>query len=552
MTTRYPSDPRRFRPTRRQALSLAAAAAASYALPGIARAAAPSAPTGQVIVGFSQEPTVFNPHLLHIEVDEGIHWNIFDPLFGVAEDGSFTPALAAEVPSVNNGGISEDGTRWRVKLRDDVVWHDGTKFTAEDVKFTLELLVDPDFRSARRIGHDLVRNIKVVSPTEITWEMEKAYAPYPSILAWTFMVPKHVLGPEADRNEAPFNNAPVGTGPFMWGERVAGDYILLKANEKYYGEGPYLERLIFKYVPDLTVLYTQFKTGDVDVCGLQGITSDNHAEASKLPDRTVVIAPSGAIETVSLNLGLPALQDKAVREALYHALDKQTIIDTLYYGLRTPTESYMPQQSAYHHPSLPKHSFDVGLANNLLDEAGWVRGGDGVREKDGVRLEFANSTTAGNHIREQMQQFMQQTWGEIGVRMSINNLPPAVMWSDHWMLSQFESAVAGISFLTGPDPDTSDYFSSGAINAQGGAGQNTWQFKNAEVDKLLADGGTTLDIDQRKHVYARIQEIMREELPFLPVFQYSNVRGHKTGLMGYSPNVNVRITTWNAGRWYWA
>ena len=91
-----------------------------------------------------------------------------------------------------------------------------------------------------------------------------------------------------------------------------------------------------------------------------------------------------------------------------------------------------------------------------------------------------------------------------------------------------------------------------AINAQGGAGQHTWQFVNAAVDQLLAEGGTTLDIAKRKKAYGRIQEIMREELPFLPVFQYSNVRGHKSGLMGYSPNVNVRITTWNAGRWYWA
>lgn len=541
----------RFSPTRRQALALGAGAMALAAAPRLTRAAPPSKPTGQVIIGFSQEPTVFNPHLLHIEVDEGVHFNLFDPLFNVMPDGSFQPALAVEVPTIENGGVSADGTRWRVKLRDDVTWHDGTRFTAEDVKFTLELQANPDFRAARRIGHDLVRNIVVSSPTEISWEMEKPYAPYHAILAWTFMVPKHAFD-GVDPNEAPFNRAPIGTGPFNWVSRTPGDNIVLEANETYWGEGPYLQRVIFKYIPDLTVLYTQFKTGDIDVCGLQGITADHYQEASTLPDRVAVIAPSSAVETVSFNLGLPQFQDKAVRHALYAGLDKNTIIDALYYGLRDPIETYMPKQSAYHNPDLPAHVFDTAKANKMLDAAGWVRGGDGVREKDGVRLEFDCSTTAGNHIREQMQQFMQQTWGEIGVKMGIANLPPAVMWGEHWMQSQYQAAIAGISFLTGPDPDTSDYFRASAINAQGGAGQNTWQYENAEVDTLLIEGGTTIDIATRKEIYSRIQEIIREDLPFLPVFQYSNIRGHKAGLEGFEININTRIETWNVRQWYWA
>lgn len=541
----------RLTPNRREALLLGGGAMALAAAPGIARAAPPSKPTGQVIIGFSQEPTVFNPHLLHIEVDEGVHFNLFDPLFNVMPDGSFEPALASEVPTVDNGGVSEDGTQWRVKLRDDVKWHDGQPFTAEDVKFTLELQTNTDFRAARRTGHELLRNVTVVSPTEITWEMEKPFAPYHAILAWTFMIPKHAFD-GVDPNEAPFNQVPIGTGAFKWGSRSPGDNIILEANAKYYGEGPYLERVVFKYVPDLTVLYTQFKTGDIDVCGLQGITSDHYAEASTLADRVAVIAPSPAVETVSFNLGLPQFQDKAVRQALYAALDKKTIIDALYYGLREPTESYMPKQSAYYNPNLPTHTFDTGAGNKILDDAGWVRGGDGTREKDGVRLEFDCSTTAGNHIREQMQQFMQQTWGEIGVKMGIANLPPAVMWGEHWMQSQYQAAIAGIAFLTGPDPDTSDYFRTAAINAQGGAGQNTWQYANAEIDELLVKGGTTVDIAKRKEYYSRIQELVRDELPFLPVFQYSTIRGYKKGLEGFNININTRIETWNVKQWYWA
>ena len=148
-----------------------------------------------------------------------------------------------------------------------------TPFTAEDVKFTIELINNPDFRAGRRAGHELVRDIEVVSPTELTWRLEKPYAPYPAILSWTFIVPKHILGKEADPNTSSFNTAPVGTGPFKWVERVAGrPHRAGRHSTDYFGEGPYLERLIFKYIPDMTVLYTQFQTGDVDYTGIQGIS----------------------------------------------------------------------------------------------------------------------------------------------------------------------------------------------------------------------------------------------------------------------------------------
>ncbi|MCX8997037.1 peptide ABC transporter substrate-binding protein [Rhizobiaceae bacterium BDR2-2] len=544
-------------PTRRQTLSLMlAGAAAGLVMPsmlgqGTARAAPPETPTGQIIVGFSQEPTVFNPHLLHIEVDDGVYFSLYDPLFGISPDGTFAPALAKEVPTVENGGISEDGLTWKVILRDDVKWHDGTPFTAEDVKFTLELLVDPDFMSWRKTGHSLVRDITVVSPTEITWKMEAPFAPYASILADTFIVPKHAFEGVDDKNNAPFNNAPIGTGPFKWQNRVAGDHLELVANPDYWGEGPYIERVIYKYIPDLTVLYTQFKTGDIDVIGLQYITPDHYDEAKDLPGKTVTVVPTASVESFSLNFDKPQFKDPAVRQALYAAIDKETIIDALYYGLPAPTESFVPQQSYYYNADLPKHAFSIEEANKLLDDAGWAPGPDGIRAKDGVKLSFTNSTTAGNHIREQVQQYLQQSFKEIGVEMTISNLPPAVMWGDYWMKSEFDSVVVGINFLTGADPDVSDRFKSTSSPAKGGNGQNTWLYVNEEVDGLLDEGGRVFVPEERKRIYGRIQEIIREELPLLPLFQYANVRGHREGVQGIDPNINVRIDTWNVKDWYW-
>ncbi|MGV1945440.1 MULTISPECIES: peptide ABC transporter substrate-binding protein [Agrobacterium] len=539
--------------TRRQALGLLALGASGVVLsglPGFSRAMAQDkAAKGQLTVGFSQEPTVFNPHMPHIEVDEGIHFSIFDPLFYVDEKGAFVAALAAEVPTVENGGISADGLNWKVKLRDDVKWHDGKPFTAEDVKFTLELLVDPNFRSWRKTGHEFVRDLTVLSPTEITWKMEKPFAPYPSILASTFITPKHLLGAEADRNTAAYNNAPVGTGAFKWKERVAGDYILLDANTEYFGDGPHIERLVYKYVPDLNVMYTQFKTGDIDVVGLQWITPDHYDEAKDLAGKVVNVVPGSTIESLSFNMERPQFKEPAVREALYAAIDKQSIIEALYYGLPTPTESYVPQQSFYYNPDLPKHEYSIEKAKKLLDDAGWAPGADGIRAKDGVKLAFTCSTTAGNHIREQVQQYMQQSFKDIGVEMTISNLPPAVMWGDYWMLSKFDSVIVGLDFLTGPDPDTSDFFRSTSSAAKGGSGQNTWQFVNKDVDDLLAKGGSLFVPEERKAVYLKIQEIMRKELPLLPLFQYATVRGHKQGVENVKPNVNNRIDTWNVATW---
>ncbi|GHC62467.1 peptide ABC transporter substrate-binding protein [Limoniibacter endophyticus] len=551
-------QPSRYTATRRDALKFmgfsGAAAIFAPALLGKPAFAAtpPATPTGRIVVGFSQEPTVFNPLMPRIEVDDGVHFSLFDALFRIGPDGSFQPALAAEVPSVENGGISEDGLDWRVKVRDDVKWHDGTPFTAEDVKYTLELIVNPNFRSWRTTGHTLVKDITVVSPTEITWKMESAFAPYLSFLADTFIVPKHILGEAEDPNTAPFNNAPIGTGPFKWASRVAGDHIEVVANPEYYGEGPYIERLIYKYIPDLTVLYTQFKSGDIDIIGSQYITPDNYEEAKTLPGKVITTVPTASIESVYLNLERPQFKELAVRQAIYAAIDKQTIIDALYYGLPTPTETYMPQESAYYNPDLPKQEYDPEKAKQLLDEAGWVPGAGGIREKDGVRLSFTNSTTSGNHLREQAQQFIQQSLAEIGVEMKISNLPPAVMWGEFWTQSQFDSVLVSVIFMIGADPDVTSRFHSDAIPAQGGRGANNGQYKNPEVDALLEEGGKTFDQEARKAIYRQVQEKIRADLPLLPLYQNMTVRGRKEGIEGVEPNINTRIDTWNTAAYYWA
>jgi peptide/nickel transport system substrate-binding protein len=536
---------------RRRLLQMGGAGLVAATLPRRVRAAGAKEMKGQIVAGLSQEPTVFNPLMPHIEVDEGVYWAIYSPLWGVDDQGEFIPQLAVEVPSQENGGISEDGLTWTIKLREGVKWHDGAPFTADDVKCTLDLLNNPDFRAAKRQGHELITSVTVKSPTEITWTMKEVYAPYPAILSWTFIVPKHVVEKASSPNDSSLNTQPIGTGPFKWSERVAGDHILLTGNADFYGDGPHVERLVIKYIPDMTVLYTQFQTGDIDYAGLQGIPADRYQEAIKLPDRKAGTIPNPFIENIAFNLGNPVFQDQAVREALYYGMDKGSLIDAIYYGLPKPTESFLPSRSWAFNPDLPKHAYDPDRAKELLDKAGWKPGAGGVREKDGVKLTFTNSTTAGNHLRGQAQQLLQQNWQDIGAAMEIKNFPAAVMWGDYWMMSKFETAMVGLGFMIGPDPDATDYFGGNQTQAKGGRGQNTTQYDNAEVNKILAEGAATFDRGKRTQLYKRMQEITRHDLPFLPIFEYATIEGTKANLEGFKPSIYVSLNLWNIASWRW-
>ncbi|ONG56209.1 ABC transporter substrate-binding protein [Pseudoroseomonas deserti] len=544
-------------PTRRGLFAIGGGAAAAMAsgtafAQGRPAGRPPEKPRGQVVIGLSQEPTVFHPLMPGIEVDQGVWWNLFSTLWYIDPDGKFVPDLAAEMPSQTNGGISEDGLTWKVKLRRDVKWHDGTAFTAEDVKFTLDLINNPNFRVRNRVGHGLVKDIKVNAVDEIEWRMDAPYAPYLSILSLTFMVPKHILSTATDPNTSPFNNAPVGTGAFRWGSRTAGDNVQLVANPAYHGAGPYLERVVFKYIPDLTVMYTQFRTGQIDYTGISGISPNFAREAQALRGRRVHVNPTASVESIAPNLGSPVFGDKAVRQALYMSMNKKALIDAIYYGLPTPTESFLPAQSWAINAELPKHEFNVAKANETLEAAGWKRGPDGIRAKDGVKLEFANSTTAGNPVREQAQQVLMQDWKAVGAAMRIQNMPAAVIWGEFWQQSKFSSVMVAVNYMLGSDPDVTPRFSSKAIPAKGGRGQNTFQFENSRVDALLETGATQFEQAARRTTYGQIQRIIRDELAILPIFQQVLVEGTKDNLTGFKPNINTSSNCWNVREWYWA
>jgi peptide/nickel transport system substrate-binding protein len=505
---------------------------------------------GQIIVGISQEPQNFNPIMPTIESQRGVHMAIYDDLWRIDPKGNFVPNLAVEIPTQGNGGISKDGTLFTVKLRKDAKWHDGQPFTAKDVVFTWQRLMNPKVSAFSTVGFDQIDSMWAVDDSMVKFKMKQTYSPILVALSDMFIVPEHILGKSVDINKDEFNTKrPVGTGAFKFAEWVAGDHITLEANTAYHGPGPYIDRLIYKYIPDLTVLFTQFKTGEIDITGIQGIPVDLYPEARTLPGITLHVNPGTTYDCIAPNFLLPLFQDKRVRQALYSGMDKKPIVEKIFLGLVPEAETYVPPQSWAYNPKIKgTHKYDPERAKKLLEAAGWKVGPDGIRVKDGKRLSFENACTAGNKQREQIQQLLQQQWRQIGVEMRINNKPAAVLFGDFYRLSKFETIINGIGM--GADPEHSFRLHSKYIPAKGGMGRNSIAYENPEVDRLLEAGVREMDREKRKTIYYKLQEVLADDLPYLPIYHYVIIRATKANIFGFQPNSNMQDYTWNPNEWW--
>ena len=511
-----------------------------------AKATAP----GQCVVGVTQEAVNFNP-LLYVNtgVETSVEFTVFDSLWKIDPQGKFIPNLAAEIPTVENGGISKDGLTWTIKLRPDVWWHDGEPFTADDVAFTLDVIINPKVTVRSREGHEHVEQYAAKDNHTIEIKLKDSFAPY--LVSWqkTSIIPKHILSTVPDINTAPFNTNPVGTGPFKFKERVAGSYIAFEPNPKYHGGAPKLTSLVQKYVPDQQTLFAQFQTGEVDVYDVQGIPPLLYQRAKSLPGSKILLNPNPFVEFIYFNCGKPQFQDKRVRKALYMTADRRGWIDAVYYGVPVPTLSYLPPNHWAYNKALVDPGYDPQKAAALLDEAGWMVAADGVRAKDGVRLAFSMSTTAGNKSREQAQQLLQQNFKKINVEMTIKNMPASVVWGDYTVQSQFDTLMVGWDALLYPDPDYGDRIRSTAIPAKGGSGSNYVQYENPEVDELCNKGVTATRLEERKAIYDKIQAILLDDLPFAPIFSYQMIIGVKDRIKGYEVDPYLTSNAWNTADW---
>ncbi|MBV9439505.1 MAG: hypothetical protein JOZ24_05905, partial [Candidatus Eremiobacteraeota bacterium] len=338
--------------------------------------------TGEDIVGL-------NPHLVTQLTLSFMSSNTMAWLVKYDEHNRPIPELATAVPSRANGGVSADGKTITYKLRRDAKWSDGVPFTSADVKFSAEVVLNPANNEAVHTGFDQIVRVETPDPYTVVFRLKAPYSAFyvnfvGSAGANPCVLPKHKFDSTLI-NEAPYNQLPIGIGPFRYASWRKGESIELVRNDLYFGRKPKLERVIFKIIPDRNTTLTQLRTHEIDMWA--PVPAAFFDRVKELHDVRVVRQASYGYNHIDLNLEHGAFRDVVVRRALRLATDRKTIVEKIRHGVGILEETPLPPGHPFHIDA-PLIPYDPGEANRILDAAGWKRGPDGIRAKGSDRLQF--------------------------------------------------------------------------------------------------------------------------------------------------------------------
>jgi len=410
-----------------------------------------------------------------------------------------------------------DGLSYTFTLREGVKWHDGKPFTSADVKWTYDDLIKEDIKAqAFRIITSL-KSVEAPDAKTVIFRLKETDALFLVGLAGYYganVLPKHLYeGTEVRKN--PYNLKPVGTGPFKVVELVTGSHLTLEANPDYYGLGPFLDRLIFKVVPNLATMISTLETGEVGYSAPSPPFGDV-ARLRTLPGMKVDQAESQIVQWTAFNLDLPKFKDIRVRQAITHAIDKQAISTQVYAGLVTPsTATYISTNPKFYNANAKQPEYDVAKAEKLLDEAGFPRGADGIRFK--TRYAAFISSLAGG---PEMGQVIKQQLSKVGIDVNLEVQEFALFNEKIINKRDFEMTASG-----GPHgPDPSEF-----ANFVGTGGtRNVMKYSNPRVDELFKMGRKTLVEEERRKIYFEIQEIIAKDLPRMNLIEYTYMRPYRS------------------------
>jgi peptide/nickel transport system substrate-binding protein len=554
-------------------LSLVLAACGQPA-PGGGTSAAPSAtvaatasPTrgGTAIVAIWQFPATLAAHYANQTVTTIVNNGVLEGLAATATDGQYYPTLATEIPTLTNGGatISTDGKKLDVtwKLKSGVKWSDGEPLTSADIKYTWEIwMKDPKVNN--RTGFSEIESIDLPNDLTALVHYKSLYAAYPLNFFW--LMPKHLLEKEADISKTDYVRRPLGTGPFKVAEFKTDESITLEKNPNYRDAGkPYLDKVIFKSVPSSQVGLAQLKAGEVHA--MWNLTEAQTPEVEKESSLALLVVQGPTVERIEMNTALnmeypdpnsvhPVLGDIEMRKALLYATPKQQIIDKLLFGKAKPGSSPVSQGWAAYKE--PQEGYDPAKANATLDKAGWVKGSDGIRSKNGVRASLTYATTTGDQLRERVQQVLVDEWKAIGVEVKIQNQPSSVLLAgscagkDPRKLGTFDLLMYASTPEIDPHGTILPRYHSKQIPTQADcSGQNYTRFKNPEADKAIEEAGGTLDPDKRKAAYAKVMKALNDAYVIIWMYDRANIDARVTGLQGWQGNTWQRFT-WNVQDWW--
>jgi peptide/nickel transport system substrate-binding protein len=524
---------------------------------------------GKITLAIWQSPTTLNPLLgTQTVMNEALIY-ILDGMLRDQPDGSRAPNLAKEVPTTQNGGVSADGKTITYKLKEGVLWSDGTPFTCDDVKFTWQAIMTPGIGVASTTGYSDMESVECPNPTTVIVKYKKFYAGY--LTRFGTILPKSAGDPKDMKNWA-YNRKPMGTGPFKVQEWVADDHITLVRNENYRDKDkPYLDQIVVRIVPNVDVGLQLLASGEVDV--LWSVTIDTTPQLDKMAGVKYSAPPRDGGERIFMNMAEnkdPAdptkphtiLGDVKVRQALARAVNKQRIIDQLLFGKVAPLPGEL-NNGYFACADVKPVPYDAAQAKKLLDEAGWVVGADGIRVSkgakyapDGTRLRLKYSTTSGNKLREDAQTLIIQDFKAVGVEAYVENAPSSVVigtWDansprrhGNFDLVQYSTSVDSLEPLGGL---INTFATASLPSEKNKGGQNVSRFSDPKVDALLTQAQTEPDPAKRKALYCQVAQIVNDAYPAIYLYQAGNAYAYRERLQGWIANGNNSMG-WNAQDWW--
>ena len=370
-----------------------------------------------------------NPHLSQFATVANLSEMTMAWLIRWDEHNQPYPELATEVPTKQNGGVSSDGSTITYHLRKGVKWSDGAPFDADDVVFSTAVVNNP----ANNEGDRLDQIVKVDEPDKFTvvFHLKAPYslstaAFFSSCCANPSLLPKHLLGQYSNINNVAYNDLPIGIGPFKFERWERGKQVVLLADPLYWRGKPKLDKIVYKIVPDRDTLLSQLAAHEIDMW--YQFSGAYLARIAALPGYAVHKQPSYAYNHFDLNLTHPVFADVRVRRALRLGLNRPELVDRVEHGNGTVQDSAMPPSAPYY-ANLGTTPYNPGQANRLLNQAGWKRGSDGIRAKNGRRLELTVATRAGAPDLDAQIALLQKNWRAIGVGIDVRHYPAAKMFA---------------------------------------------------------------------------------------------------------------------------
>ena len=509
---------------------------------------------GRLVIGMQQEPEILNEAVNSMVASVYVCNLIFSKFVKYNDRMELVPDLIEEIPTVENGGVSRDYLTYTYHIRKDARWHDGAPVTSYDAKFSYEVMMHPDINVETRQGWDVIDRVDTPDSHTVVFHLREIYANFAGDCFYDESVlPEHLLrgtlGPGFQNAE--FHRHPVGSGPFVFKEWVSGSHLIVQANRDYYGEGPYLDEIVIKFVPDGNALVVQLETGEITAIDNAPNTALEVVERLK----NVRLFRNAALfnEHLDLNCENPILRDRLVRRALALATNRNEISEKIYDGVWLPACGDDHPRSPYYSAVVETlNAYDPERAGKLLAAAGWVdRDGDGIREKNGAPLKLAVTTTTGNLNRERTEMVLKEQYRRLGVDLGVKNYTPSELYASYdegGILRRGKYDIALYAVLTPPDPSTKDGTYSAAFVPP--KGQNFTRIRNERLSSLLAAGGRTVLFADRKRIYDEAAVVVAEEAPVIPLLWVTQLDCMPRALEDYRPNPTQSGDTWNAGEWW--